>query len=102
MGFTNEDMLLLLLSIKNKGNSSFVDEHISFGTVGYLCSEAIKLEYVTEEREGLSLSEKGFLFIEETNKKFNKSGVNKEISTLPNAYIKKISFEDVYFPEKIW
>jgi hypothetical protein len=101
MGNTIEDMLLLLLSIKNKGSTSFVGEHISFGTVGYLCAEAVKQGYIIEERDDLYLSEKGLLFIEEANKKFNKSGIDKEISTIPSAYIKKISQDDVYLPEKI-
>ena len=101
MGNTIEDMLLLLLSIKNNGCTNFVEEHITFGTVGYLCAEAIKQGYIIEERNDLCLSQKGLLFIEETNKKFNKSGIDKEISTIPIAYIKKNSPEDVYLPEKI-
>ena len=101
MSFTTEDMLLLLLSIKNDGSPSFVGEHISFGTLGYLCSEAINQGFIIEDRNDLTLTEKGVSFIEKTNKKFNKTGVSKVISTLPNAYIEKVSIEDVYLPEKI-
>lgn len=101
MAYTIDDMLLLLISIKNNGNPNFVEKHISFGTVGYLCSEAIKQGYIIEDRKELVLTDKGILFIKETNKKLNKKGVNKEIATLPNAYIKKISIDDIYLPEKI-
>lgn len=101
MSYTIEDMLLLLISIKNKGTPDFVEDHISFGTVGYLCSEAIKQGYIVRDRNELILVDKGLLFIEETNKKLKKKGINKEIATLPDAYGKKISIEDIYLPEKI-
>lgn len=101
MSYSVEDMLLLLISIKNRGTPNFVEKHISFGTVGYLCSEAIKQGYIIEDRKELGLTDKGFLFIEEANKKLNKKGVDKEISSLPNAYIKKMLIDDIYLPKKI-
>ena len=102
MLYSTEDMLLLLISIKNNGNPEFVNNHLSFGTTGYLCAEAIKQEFIVEDRKELFLTEKGNLFIDEANKKLGRKGVDKEIAYLPNAYIKKISIDDIYLPEKIW
>lgn len=101
MACNSEDILLLLLSIKHNGDPSFVKKYITFGTVGYLCSEAIKQGYIIENRKELELTDKGLLFIDEMNKQLNKKGVDKEIASLPNAYITKISIDDVYLPENI-
>ena len=101
MSYNIEDMLLLLLSIKHNGEPDFVKKYITFGTVGYLCSEAIKQGYIIENRKELELTDKGVLFVEETNKKLNKKGVDKEIASLPNAYISKLSIDDIYLPENI-
>lgn len=95
-------MLLLLISIKNNGNPDFVERNISFGTVGALCSKAIECGYIIKDRKELVVTEKGLSFIKNANKKLNKKGVSKEIASLPNAYIKKISIDDIYLPEKIW
>lgn len=101
MLYTVEDMLLLLISIKNDGNPSFVEDHISFGTVGLLCMEAINKGLIIEDRKEFVLTDKGVSYIEHENKKLNKKGIDKEISSLPDAYIKKFSVDDIYLPEKI-
>ena len=101
MSYDSEEMLFLLLSLKHTTFSSFVTEHLSFSGVGTLCSEAIQKGFIIEIRKELKITDKGLAFISETNKKLNRHGIECSISRIPDVYIKKISADAVYLPEKI-
>lgn len=101
MAYNLDDMLLLLLSIKNTNSSIFVMEHLSFGSVGTLCAEALREGLIVETRKNLEITEQGLIFITQANKKLNRKGIDKSIAHIPDVYIQKISEDAVYLPEKI-
>ena len=101
MSYDIEDMLLLLLSIKHTSSSLFVMQHLSYGTVGELCEEALKEGLIIENRKTLQLTERGNIFIAQTNGKFNRKGIECKIAHIPDVIVDKIKLEDIYLPEKI-
>lgn len=101
MSYDLEEMLFLLLSIKHTTSSSFVTEHLSFMSVGALCSKAIQEGFIIEIRKELKITEKGLSFISQANDKLNRHGIDRSIAHVPDAYIEKISTDTVYLPEKI-
>lgn len=101
MSYDLEDMLLLLLSVKHTNSSLFVVEHLSFGTVGSLCAQALQEGLIVESRKKLNLTERGVSFIKQTNDKLGRKGIDRTIARLPNVVIEKIAADDIYLPDRI-
>ncbi len=101
MSYDLEDMLLLLISIKHTNSSFFVMEHLSYGTIGDLCSEAIREGLIVENRKELQLTEQGLSFIERANDKLNRKGIDRFIVRIPDVMIEKICIDDIYLPDRI-
>ena len=101
MSYDLEDMLLLLLSIKHTNSSFFVMQHLSYGTVGDLCVEALREGLIVESRKKLQLTERGLSFIEQTNDKLGRKGIERQIARMPDVVIEKISIDDIYLPDRI-
>ena len=90
MSYDLEDMLLLLLSIKHTDTSFFVMQHLSYGTVGELCSEALKEGLIVENRKRLHLTEDGITFIDQANNKLGRKGIDRLIAHIPDVVGEKI------------
>lgn len=101
MSYDLEDMLFLLLSIKNTNYSTFVLEHLTISRVGALCSEAVQEGFLVESRKELKLTEKGMDFIKKTNDRLDRHGLARVIAPVPDVYIRKISVDDIYLPSKM-
>lgn len=101
MSYDLEDMLLLLLSIKHTNSSFFVMQHLSYGTVGDLCAEAIREGLIVESRKKLQLTEQGLSFIERANDKLGRKGIDRFIAHIPDVMIEKISIDDIYLPDRM-
>lgn len=100
MAYT-EDMLLLLISIKNGGSPLFLEKHLSHNITIY--NTALSQKYIVEnkEKKEVTLTEEGLKYIESANKRLHRKGVDKEIAPLADAYTKKIAITDIYIPEEI-
>ena len=101
MLYSMYDIFLMLTSIKHDGSTDFVQNKLSCGTVGGLIYQLLTDGYIVENGDELILTENGKMFLYEINLQLNNKGINKCISTLPDAYIQKISIDDVYLPENI-
>lgn len=101
MSYDLESMLLLLLSIKHTNSSFFVAQHLSYGTVGELCVEALREGLIIENRKNLQLTEQGLAFIEQANDRLGRKGIERKIARLPDVVTKKISADDIYLPDRI-
>ncbi len=102
MSYDLENMLLLLLSIKHTQSSLFVMQHLSYGTIGNLCTEAIRGGLITETRNLFRLTDKGIAFIEQANNTLGRKGIDRAIAKIPDVRIPSISLDDIYLPSKIW
>ena len=94
-------MIFLLLSLKDTQYSDYVINHLSYGTVGELCSTAVSEGLIEEYRKEYIITAKGKKFIEEQNKLLGKKGINKFIANIPDAYCSTIEIDEVYIPDKI-
>lgn len=56
---------------------------------------------IVESRKKLQLTERGLSFIEQTNDKLGRKGVERQIARMPDVVIEKISIDDIYLPDRI-
>ena len=101
MTYDPEEMLLLLLSVRHSDSSLFVSRHLTSGTSGALCAQALKDGYLFENRRKLELTERGRSFIRETNRRLGRKGIDSAIASVPNEQIDPIGIDDIYLPEKM-
>lgn len=102
MSYDADNMLCLLLTIKNGGSASFITSHLSYQDTGLLAAEALHEGLIIETRKTFKITEKGIRYIEETNNELNRHGVDRNISIIPDIYIEKIPLDEIYFPKDTW
>lgn len=96
-----EEMLSLLLSIKHAADfSPYLIRQMGFGGIGNLCLEAVSKGYIIDEHDKYKITHDGLLYIEQTNNKLGRKGIEKKIAKMPDAIIAKLPLDSIYLPDK--
>lgn len=96
---TNSDMLLLLLTIKNNGDSCFIEKTLGYYETALLLKNAEKKRLIEEDRDGYKLTNEGNEYIKDINNELGRKGIAKSIVPFPQRKRFDVC-SDIYVPKE--
>ena len=94
------DLLIILLVIKNNGDSVFLEKVLGYYDTAVLLARAEKEGLIIETEAGYKLTPLGNDYINRVNKGNKRTGIDKCIAPYPGSTGKGIGIKAVYIPKK--
>ena len=96
---TDDDMILLLLTIKNDGDSCFIEKTLGYYETAFLLKNAEKKSFIVEGQNGYKLTKEGNDYIKTKNNEFGRKGISKNIAPFPMGKLHDVSL-NIYIPKE--